>query len=47
MYAELKDEKSEMIQKKTDLERELEHTADTDPMKNVIRNKIMCIEEKL
>ena len=47
MYEELKDEKTDLIAQKEEFDRELENTDDTDPMKNVIRNKIRVVEEKL
>lgn len=47
MYAEIKDEKQDLYEEKDKYERELEHMAETDVMKNVVRNKIIVIEEKL
>lgn len=47
MYAELRDEKTEMISQKEEYDRELETLSDMDPMKNVVRNRIRVIEEKL
>jgi hypothetical protein len=47
MYDEIRDEKSELITKKEALEREIEVTDEMDPMKNVLRNKVRVIEEKL
>jgi hypothetical protein len=47
MYEEIKNDKSELISKKMALEREIEVTDEMDAMKNVLRNKVRIIEEKL
>ena len=47
MTEELKDEKSELIERQTDLQRQLSETAENDPMYTVLMNRIRAVEEKL